>query len=443
MDGKGHAVVIGSGTAGLSAARVLARFMERVTVIERDRTPHGMQQRPDILQARHPHSLTPAAEAGLEHLFPGIGHDLTRAGAVRIRIPQDVLVHGPTGWLMPGRTKTSLISTGRDLMHAVLRERLHADTKVDFLHGHEAVALRPGRNHTITGVWARDRSWRTPKNSGPRRLLPAQFVVDASGRSFQAARWLAELGYPRPAETVVRSRASYACALLAPPAGHISSWKSLLFTAAPGTPLPQGQLTLVEDGRWSLSLRCGQGTAPPADHAGLIRTAAALPHPLLHDVIATAAPLGPVHTCTRTDSHWRHIERLRHWPDQFLVTGDALAGVDPAHGHGTTLAIHSALILEHALERHGTTTGLSHRLHRTLARHVGAAWRHNTRTMQLTAGTKTKPATWRERLTKRTATPTETAATTDAHAAMLLLEQTPALTPRGPLGPRAPWAART
>ncbi|WP_404818688.1 NAD(P)/FAD-dependent oxidoreductase [Streptomyces triticiradicis] len=443
MDGKGHAVVIGSGTAGLSAARVLARFMERVTVIERNWTPHGGQQRPGILQARHPHSLTPAAEAGLEHLFPGIGHDLTRAGAVRIRIPQDILVHGPTGWLLPGKTKTSLLSAGRDLMDAVLRERLHAEAKVDFLHGHEVVALHPGRNHTITGVWTRARSRGTPKNPGPRRLLPAQFVVDASGRSFQAARWLAELGYPRPVETVVRSRASYACALLAPPAGHISSWKSLLFTAAPGTPSPQGQLTLVEDGRWSLSLRCGQGTAPPTDHAGLIRTAAALPHPLLHDVIATAAPLGPVHTCTRTDSHWRHIERLRHWPDQFLVTGDALAGINPAHGHGMTLAIHSALILEHTLKRHGTTTGLSHQLHRTLARHIGATWRQNTRTMQPTADTQNKPATWRERLTKRTATHTETTTTTDAHTAMLLPEQTQTPTPHSPLDPRAPRTART
>ncbi|MFI7386513.1 FAD-dependent oxidoreductase [Streptomyces sp. NPDC049813] len=442
-DGAGHAVVIGSGTAGLTAARALSRSLDRVTVIERGRLPRGTERRRDVPQARHTHTLMPAAEAGLERLFPGIGRELTAAGAVRVRMAADMLVLGPAGWLPRQDAGTSLLSAGRDLIDAALRDRLRADPKVTFLHEHEVVALRPGRHSTVTGVWARARSRREPGGLGPRRLLPAEFVVDASGAASAAPRWLAELGYDAPGETVVESGASYASTLLAPPVGHVATWKSLLFLAAPDTPL-QGQLHPVEGGRWSVSLRCGPGARLPTDHEGLVRATAALRHPLLHDVLATATPLGPVYTCTRTQNRWRHYERLRRWPDQFLVLGDALATLDPAHGQGMTLAVESALVLDHLLGSHGTVVGLSYRLRRALAHQVGATWRLSTRNVRLTAGDDPDaggPPGLRTRLARRSAARIEAAATSDADAATMLLDQLQALAPRGPLGPRALWAA--
>lgn len=101
--GHGHAVVIGASLAGLTTARALANFMDRVTVVERDWVPRGPGRRRGVPQARHTHSLTTAAQLGLERLFPGICQDLTRAGAVRVRMPGDMLLLGPVELAAPVR----------------------------------------------------------------------------------------------------------------------------------------------------------------------------------------------------------------------------------------------------------------------------------------------------------------------------------------------------
>ncbi|OQR63521.1 hypothetical protein B6E66_14505 [Streptomyces maremycinicus] len=420
--GHGHAVVIGSSLAGLTAARALANFMDRVTVIERDRLPRGPGRRRGLPQARHTHPLTTAAQQGLEQLFPGIGQDLTRAGAVRVRMPEDMLALGPGGWLPRFDAGLSMLSAGRDLTDSVIRDRLRADPKVTFLTGHEVVALEGGPHDTVTGVWARGRDRQAPDGWTPRRLIPAAFVVDASGRASHAPRWLAELGYAPPPQTLAGTPTTYATAAFTPPVGHVADWKSLLLMASPGNPR-QGILNPVEGGRWSVSLSSGDGTAPPTDHEGLLRAAAALPHSLLHDLIEAATPLGPVYSCTSTGSSRHHYEKLRRWPDQFLVVGDALVCLAPAHGHGMTLAVQQALVLDHMLAAHQSAVGLGYRLRQALAHRVGPAWQASLRSAHTAPADHGRPTGARTRLTRRRTARIAAAATTDPHAATLLLQQ--------------------
>jgi flavin-dependent dehydrogenase len=419
--GHGHAVVIGSSLAGLTAARALANFMDRVTVIERDWVPRGPGRRRGVPQARHTHSLMTAAHQGLEQLFPGIGQDLTGAGAVRVRMPEDMLLLGPSGWLPRFDSDVSMLSASRDLIDAVIRDRLRTDPKVAFLQEHEAVALQPGRHDTVTGVWVRGRDRKAPDGWAPRRLISAEFVVDASGRGSRAPQWLAELGYRPPRETVAGARTAYATAVFAPPIGHVADWTSLLLMASPGNPR-QGMLNPIEGGRWSVSLCASDGTRPPANHEGLLRAAGALRHPVLRDVIEAATPLGPVYGCGRTENRWRHYEKLRRWPDQFLVVGDALAALDPAHGQGMTLAVQCALVLDHMLAGHGTAIGLSYRLRQALAHRLAPAWQLSTRNLCAARGEKGLPGGLRARLSRRYAARIAAAATTDPYAATLLLE---------------------
>ncbi|OIJ88636.1 hypothetical protein BIV25_36320 [Streptomyces sp. MUSC 14] len=371
-------MVIGSGPAGLTAAGALAGFMDRVTVIERDPAAHGPFRRRGVPQARHTHTLTAAAQHGLDELFPGIARDLTAAGAVRLRMPEDLLVLGPAGPLPRSGGGPALLSAGRDLIDAVLRDRVRADPKVTFLQEHEVVSLEPGRHDTVEGVWVRARDHSAAQGFGPRRPIPADFVVDASGRTSRAPRWLAGIGYQPPWETAFATRTTYASTVYAPPVGHVADWSALLLTGAPGDPR-QGMLHPVEGGRWSVTLSAADGAPPPAGHAELLRAAAALCHPLLHEVIHAATPLGPVYGCRRPEHRWRHYEKLRRWPDRFLVVGDAFVTLDPAHGHGMTSAVESALVLGRLLAAHGTTAGLSHRLRRALAQQLAPAWAGGTR----------------------------------------------------------------
>lgn len=427
--GHGHAVVIGSGIAGLTAARALAYVMDQVTVLERDRLPHGPRRRRGLPQARHTHSLTSTARHGLEHLFPGIGKNLTDAGAVLVRTPKDTLILGPGGWLPRFDSPLSLLSATRDLIDSVLRDRLHTDPKVTFLPEHEAVHLEPGRHDTVVGVWVRRRDRKTPDGWTPQHLIPADFVVDASGHNSPAPRWLTELGYKPPKETVTGTRTTYATAVFTPPIGHVADWKSLLLMDSPTNPR-QGTLHPIERGRWSITLGFTNGEEPPATHNELLHAASTLRHPLLHDIIQTATPLTPVYRHHHTPNRWRHYEKLRRWPDQFLVVGDALTTLTPAHGQGMNLAVQCALTLDHILTSHHTTTGLTYRLRHALAHHLTPTWR---------ATTHNTPTT---RLTNRYTTRLATAATNNPHAATHLLKRLHTLaTPTTTLHPRLLHAA--
>ncbi|HET6356923.1 FAD-dependent oxidoreductase [Streptomyces sp.] len=375
--GDGHAVVIGSSLAGLTAAQALVDHMDRVTVIERDRLPLGPRWRRGVGQSRHAHTLMAAGHRGLEPLFPGITRELLAAGMVSVRMPEDILLLGPGGWIPRFATDLTMMTGSRDILDAVVRNRLRADPKVTFLQEHEVVGLREGRNDTVTGVWVRRRDSNAPDRWGERRLLPASFVVDASGRTSRAPQWLRELGYDAPKESVVDARTACATAVFAPPVGHVADWKSLLLTASPDDPR-QGVLTPLAGGKWIVSLFESGGVQPPTDHETFLRAAGALRHPILRQVVERATPLGPVYASSHTENRRRHYENLRRWPDQFLVMGDALVALNPSYGHGMSVAVQSALLLDSMLRSHGTTVGVTYRLRHALARQVEAAWRNAT-----------------------------------------------------------------
>ncbi|MDQ0390162.1 2-polyprenyl-6-methoxyphenol hydroxylase-like FAD-dependent oxidoreductase [Streptomyces sp. DSM 42143] len=416
--GHGHAVVLGSSLAGLTAARALAGFMDRVTVVERDWVPRGPGRRRGVPQARHTHSLMKAAQEGLEELFPGMVQDLTDAGAVHVRIPEDMLLLGPSGWLPRVGSGLSMLSASRDLIDSVARERLLADPKVTLLGEHEAVALQPGPHDTVTGVWIRRRDRKASDGWGARRLLSADFVVDATGRGSRAPQWLAELGYEPPRETVADAGTAVATAVFTAPVGHVADWKSLLLMPSPDNPA-QGMLNPLEGGRWSVSICTGDGASAPTGHAALLSAAGGLRHPLLHEVLRAATPLGPVYVCRTTENRWRHYEKLRRWPDQFLVLGDAFAAFDPAHGQGMTAAVRSALVLGQMLAAHGTAVGLGYRLRRALAHRLAPAWRTSTRAVRA-ADNDREPGVG-ARLGRRYHARIAAAATSDPYAATALL----------------------
>ena len=76
-----HAVVIGASMGGLLAARSLTEAYERVTIVDRDALPAGVQGRRAVPQGRHAHALLPHGQACLDALLPGFSAELVAAGA--------------------------------------------------------------------------------------------------------------------------------------------------------------------------------------------------------------------------------------------------------------------------------------------------------------------------------------------------------------------------
>ena len=80
----GHAVVIGTGIAGLTAAQVLTAYFEEVTLVDRDEQVGSSEFRSGVPQARHAHTLLPLGQTILERIFPGLIDELLATGTIPV-----------------------------------------------------------------------------------------------------------------------------------------------------------------------------------------------------------------------------------------------------------------------------------------------------------------------------------------------------------------------
>ena len=122
---RNHAVVIGAGMAGLTAAQAISRHFRKVTVIERDVLPAAPAPRSGTPQARHAHILLAGGLRALQFLFPGFEKDLAEAGAVKIRAGKDLRFERPGFDPFPVRDLGfDIFSMSRPLLEAVTRRRI-------------------------------------------------------------------------------------------------------------------------------------------------------------------------------------------------------------------------------------------------------------------------------------------------------------------------------
>lgn len=117
-----HAVVIGAGLAGLTAAATLAERCERVTVVDRDRFPAQARPRDGVPQGRHGHILLPAGLRDLTALLPGIVEELQAAGAHLVPMPE-VRFHIAGDVLAADDAQLQIVGATRPLLEDVVRAR--------------------------------------------------------------------------------------------------------------------------------------------------------------------------------------------------------------------------------------------------------------------------------------------------------------------------------
>jgi flavin-dependent dehydrogenase len=232
--------------------------------------------------------------------------------------------------------------------------------------------LLPAANgEAVAGVKVRHRKG---SDAGKEEKIPADLVVDASGRNSGASRWLEELGYEPPEETVVDSHLGYASRLYERAEDGSRDWKALLVQAAPPDITRGGVLYPIEGGRWIAGLSGVGGDYPPTDEEGFMAFARSLRTPMLYETIKDLKPVSPIHGYRATRNSRRHYEKLSRQPDNFLVTGDAACAFNPVYGQGMTTAAIGAETIEEALLERRDMAGLSGRFQRRLAKATAGAW---------------------------------------------------------------------
>ncbi|WP_138758168.1 NAD(P)/FAD-dependent oxidoreductase [Modestobacter altitudinis] len=177
-------VIAGGGVAGLTAALALARQGHRVQVVDRDDSPRPADvtaaaewSRRGVAQFQQPHAFLARLFQELDHGLPDVLDGLRAIG-----VPQVELIDG-----------LQAMWCRRSTLEWVMRGMAEAEPGVTVVYA--AVADVRVEHGAVTGVGLADG-----------RVLPADLVVDATGRRGRVSRrWLRET-VDEPADEVYTSR---------------------------------------------------------------------------------------------------------------------------------------------------------------------------------------------------------------------------------------------
>ena len=360
-----HAIVIGASMGGLLAARALADFFTRVTIVERDTLPALGEHRKGVPQGQHAHGLLARGREILEDFFPGLTQKLVAKGAQTGEVSADALWHCAGDFLAPAHGGLTGLLLSRPLLEGQVRARVLARANVAIVDGRDVLGVMASEDRAcVTGV-------RVRRPDGGEDVFSADLVVDASGRASKSRAWLEALGYAPPEQEEVRVGLSYTSRLYRRRPEHLGGKFGVLVTTQP--PNTRGGAVLaIEGDRWIVSVSGYFGEHAPANADGFEAFLAGLPSRAIYDLVRTAEPLSDFTTFKFPASTRNRYETLKRFPEGYLVFGDAISRFNPVFGQGMSSAALQAAALRDSLGRGGRA--LWRGFFRRAARVVDAPW---------------------------------------------------------------------
>lgn len=341
--------IVGGGVGGLVTAMLLGQEGHEVSLLERDPAPApdpcdawAAWERRGVNQFRLLHFFAPGFRQRLEGELPDAVASMEAAGALRFN-PMRLAPEALTGGYREGED---------DEFEALTARRPVAEAALA-----AAAAATPGvtvrRGVSVAGLAVdADSAGGIPRVTGVRvdggDDVPADLVVDCSGRRSRLVQWLAEVGATPPIEEVEDSGFVYYGRHFRSADGSTPPMLGGLLTAAGSVSL----LTLPADnGTWGLGIIASAGDAALRglkDTERWTKVARSFP---LHAHWTDGEPLdeGIVVMAKIEDRYRRFVVDGLPVATGVLAVGDSWACTNPSLGRGATLAFMHAVALRDTL----------------------------------------------------------------------------------------------
>lgn len=370
--GRGTAVVIGGSIAGIAAAKMLSGTFERVIVLEKDDPHRRREGRSGAAQGWHLHHLLTAGRIELERIFPGIIDDMVREGAFDVDMAAQYRIRLGGSWKKPGAGDIKIVCAGRPLLEWCVRRRLDAEPRISFHYESEVADLIFDRaSNTVIGV-AVDR------NASELELVPAEFVVDASGKNTHIPEFLDRIGvgapeveqdiincfystmyHTVPPERQWRDKVMMICYAYRP---YEDTYAAQYYTDSSRTVL---STTLVAYNCYS----------PPRTAQEFREFANHMPSPVVGENIDGLQPASSIYNFRYPNMLRLRYEKKTNLPRALLAVGDSYTSADPVSGLGMTLALKEVRELQLLLAEYGPGHAeLPRRYYRKISKLADTAW---------------------------------------------------------------------
>ena len=346
--------MVGAGVVALGAAMLLARDGHQVIMLERDPAwPPGDPSeawerwpRPGLNQFQMAHAFLAGFRSVLDAELPEVSKSLQAAGGLRLNFIRDVLPGAMTGGWRDGDECYEWLTGRRPVVEAVLAAAAESAPGVEIRRGTAVAELvsetsaRPDIPH-VAGV-------RTKAGDS----IPADLVVDMSGRRSALPGWLEAIGARRPSEELedsgfvyygrhFRSADGARPALIGPP---LIEWGTITSLTLP-----------ADNGTWAVVLVTGsKDTAfrplrEPARWEAVVRSLPLVAHWL------DGTPIDDgVQVMARLEDRYRgFVADGRPVATGVVALADSWACSNPSNGRGASIGVLHALTLRDQLRAVG------------------------------------------------------------------------------------------
>lgn len=177
------------------------------------------------------------------------------------------------------------------------------------------------------------------------QTIEADLVVDASGRSTNALKWLKVIGASLPECELVDARLGYATQRYSIPDTWDKEWNVLLIAHQAPDLTKLGYLARVENNELIATLGGYCQQYPPLGRSEFLSFAQQLPSPRFYEEILHLQSVSEIKAYRATANRLYHYEQLETMPSGFIAIGDSVCALCPAYGQGLTTSAISAQTL--------------------------------------------------------------------------------------------------